>query len=160
MAYDGPPVSPVDHSTTGRNCVAAAGVCAGTKPAKGGSGCHRSPAAGRPRAADRSVLTCTPMSSASMGNGRSAWSSRCVASAWARAMTWDGVARRPVSHVRYDSGDTPSRAANAACDWPQRDPTLTQRARLHDVTPCHRLPAAVQVRGLVLGVLQSANLGR
>ena len=23
---------------------------------------------------------------------------------WARAMTWDGVARRPVSHVRYDSG--------------------------------------------------------
>ena len=70
------------------------------------------------RAADRSVLTCTPMSSASMGNGRSAWSSRCVASAWARAMTWDGVARRPVSHVRYDSGDTPSRAANAACDWP------------------------------------------
>ena len=55
------------------------------------------------------VLTCTPMSSASMGNGRSAWSSRCVASAWARAMTWDGVARRPVSHVRYDSGDTPRR---------------------------------------------------
>ena len=54
------------------------------------------------------------MSSASTGNGRSAWSSRCVASAWARAMTWDGVARRPVSHVRYDSGDTPSRAANAA----------------------------------------------
>ena len=29
-----------------------------------------------------------------------------------------GVARRPASHVRYDSGDAPSVAANAACDWP------------------------------------------
>ena len=39
----------------------------------------------------------------------------------------------------------------------QRDPALTQRARLHDVTPCHRHwpPASA---GLVLGVLQSANL--
>ena len=53
-----------------------------------------------------------------MGNGRGAWSSRCVASALARAMTWGGGARRPASHVRYDSGDTPSMAANAACDWP------------------------------------------
>ena len=26
------------------------------------------------------------------------------------------VVRRPASHVRYDSGDTPSIAANAACD--------------------------------------------
>ena len=68
--------------------------------------------------AARSVLTCTPMSSASTGNGRSAWSSRCVASALARAMTWGGVARRPASHVRYDSGDTSSMAAHAACDWP------------------------------------------
>ena len=25
--------------------------------------------------------------------------------------------RRPASHVRYDSGDTPSRAAHAACDF-------------------------------------------
>ena len=66
----------------------------------------------------RSVLTCTPISSASTGKGRSACSSRCVASARARAMTWGGVARRPASHVRYDSGDTPSIAANAACDWP------------------------------------------
>ena len=32
--------------------------------------------------------------------------------------TWGGVARRPASHVRYDSGDTPSIAANAACDFP------------------------------------------
>ena len=41
----------------------------------------------------------------------------------------------------------------------QRDPALTQRARLHDVTPCHRHrpPASA---GLVLGVLQSANRGR
>ena len=58
------------------------------------------------------------MSSASTGNGRSAWSSRCVASARARASIVSGVARRPASHVRYDSGDTPSIAANAACDFP------------------------------------------
>ena len=63
---------------------------------------------------------------------------RCVASALARAMTWDGVARRPVSHVRYDSGDTLSRAANAACDWPN----------------------AIRHSRSVRGVLQSANLGR
>ena len=66
----------------------------------------------------RSVLTCTPMSSASTGSGRSSWSSRCVASARARASTFGGVARRPASHVRYDSGDTPSMAANEDCDWP------------------------------------------
>ena len=44
-------------------------------------------------------------------------------------------------------------------DRAQRDPALTQRARLHDVTPCHRHrpPASA---GLVLGVLQSANRGR
>ena len=33
-------------------------------------------------------------------------------------MTWGGVARRPASHVRYDSADTPSIAANATCDFP------------------------------------------
>ena len=53
------------------------------------------------RAAARSVLTCTPMSSASTGDGRSAWSSRCVASVRARASIFSGVARRPASHVRY-----------------------------------------------------------
>ena len=42
----------------------------------------------------------------------------CVASARARARIFGGVARRPASHVRYDSRDTPSMAANAACDWP------------------------------------------
>ena len=45
-------------------------------------------------------------------------SSRCVAITLARTMTRGGVARRPASHVRYDSADTPSRAANAACDFP------------------------------------------
>ena len=52
------------------------------------------------------------------GNGRSAWSSRCLASAPARARIFGGAARRPASHVRYDSGGAPSVAANAACDWP------------------------------------------
>ena len=33
-------------------------------------------------------------------------------------MTWGGLARRPASHVRYDSEDTLSMIANAACDWP------------------------------------------
>ena len=80
--------------------------------------CHRSPAAARLGPPPAAVLTCTPISSASTGKGRSACSSRCVESARARAMTWGGVARRPASHVRYDSGDTPSIAANAACDWP------------------------------------------
>ena len=41
-----------------------------------------------------------------------------VASVLARASVFSGVARRPASHVRYDSGDAPSIAANAACDWP------------------------------------------
>ena len=36
----------------------------------------------------------------------------------ARASIVSGVARRPASHVRYDSGDAPSITANAACDWP------------------------------------------
>ena len=49
-----------------------------------------------------------------------------------------GVARRSASHVRYDSGDTPSIAAHDRLQLPQRDPALTQRAGLHDVTPCHR----------------------
>ena len=42
----------------------------------------------------------------------------CAASARARASIFGGGARRPASHVRYDSGDAPSVAANAACDWP------------------------------------------
>ena len=58
------------------------------------------------------------MSAGAQCNGRSAWSSRCAASARARASIFSGVARRPASHVRYDSGDAPSIAANAACDWP------------------------------------------
>ena len=39
----------------------------------------------------------------------------------------------------------------------QRDPALTQRAGLHDVTPCHqrRPPGSARV---ARGVLQSANL--
>ena len=39
----------------------------------------------------------------------------------------------------------------------QRDPALTQRAGLHDVTPCHRgrPPGSA---GVARGVLQSANL--
>ena len=78
---------------------------------------HRRPAAARWRRG-RSVLTCTPTSSASTGSGRSSWSSRCVASARARASTFGGGARRPASHIRYDSGDAPSSAATAACDWP------------------------------------------
>ena len=56
--------------------------------------------------------------SASTGSGRSVWSLRCVASTRARASICGGLARRPASHVRYDSGDTPSIAANTACDWP------------------------------------------
>ena len=39
----------------------------------------------------------------------------------------------------------------------QRDPARTQRAGLHDVTPCHRCRAAVKREGGA-GVLQSANL--
>ena len=98
------------------------------RPGRGGSRAGPEAAKGRPgiigygrrpsRAAARSVFTCTPISNAITGNGRSAWSSRCVASARARASIFGGVARRPASHVRYDSGDTPSMAANAARDWP------------------------------------------
>ena len=39
----------------------------------------------------------------------------------------------------------------------QRDPALTQRAGLHDVTPCHRRRPLGSAR-VALGVLQSANL--
>ena len=53
-----------------------------------------------------------------IGEGVEGFSQVGVASARARAMTRGGVARRPASHARYDSGDTPSIAANAACDWP------------------------------------------
>ena len=73
-------------------------------------------------------------------------------------MTWDGVARRPVSHVRYDSGDTLSRAANAACDWPN----AIRHSRSVRAPRRHTMPSAPAAgkRGGGLGVLQSANLGR
>ena len=64
-----------------------------------------------------------------------------VANARARASIFGGVTRRPASHVRYDSGGTPSMSP--------RTPPATGPARsgshaayratgLHDVTPCHR----------------------
>ena len=61
-------------------------------------------------------------------------SSRCVASARARASIFSGGARRPASHVRYDSGDAPSVAANAACDWPNeiRHSRSVQGALVHE----------------------------
>ena len=109
------------------------------------------------RAAARSVLTCTPMSSASTGNGRSAWSSRCVASARARASIFSGVARRPASHVRYDSGDAPSVAANAACDWPS---AIRHARSVRGSTTSHHAIGAgrCEAAGVGLAVLQSANL--
>ncbi len=39
----------------------------------------------------------------------------------------------------------------------QRDPAFTQRAGLHDVTPCHRR-RPLGSAGVGLAVLQSANL--
>ena len=102
------------------------------------SGYHRLPADVRPAPPPVASSRAHRSASAITGNGRSAWSSRCVASARARASIFGGVARRPASHVRYDSGDTPSMAANAACDWPNAIRHCTQRAGLHDVTPCHR----------------------
>ena len=118
MARDGPPTSLVAHSTTAETPWQRR-ESRGPEAAKGRPRVigHRQPPVSRRRPR---VLTCTPMSSASTGNGRSAWSSRCVASARARASIFSGVARRPASHGRYDSGDAPIIAANAACDWPAR----------------------------------------
>ena len=108
------------------------------KAAEGRLACHRLPAAARRRAAARSVLTCTPMSSASTGNGRGVCSSRCIANARALARIFGGVARRPASHVRYDSGDTPSMAANEDCDWPSAIRHSRSVRGSTTVTPCHR----------------------
>ena len=83
------------------------------------SGCHKVTGSRPSRAAARSVLTCTPIRSASTGSGKRTCSSRCVTNARARASTFGGGARRPASHVRYDSGNTPSMAANEDCDWPR-----------------------------------------
>ena len=63
---------------------------------------------------------------------------RCVASARARASVFGGVARHPASHVRYDSGDTSTTVAHAACDFPP--------------APCHRRRPACSAR-LALGVI-------
>ena len=79
-----------------------------------------------------------PDRNASTGNGRSAWSLRCVANARARARIFGGVARRPASHVRYDSGDTPSMAANAACDFPNAIRHSRSVRGSTTFTPCHR----------------------
>ena len=132
-----PSAEPVGHSRRGETAWRPRAWARRSELPKGGPGVigHRQPAV---RAADRSVLTCTPMSSASTGNGRSAWSSRCVASARARASIFSGVARRPAFHVRYDSGDTPSIAANAACDWPNAIRHSRSVRGSTDVTPCHR----------------------
>ena len=49
-----------------------------------------------------------------------------------------GVARRPASHVRYDSGDTPSMAANEDCDWPSAIRHSRSVRGSTTFTPCHR----------------------
>ena len=152
----GPPAAPIDRNTTAETPWPQRESHA---PGAGerSSGCHKSPATRPSRAAVRSVLTCTPISSASMGSGRSAYSSRCLASARARASNFGGVARRPASHVRHDSGDTPSIAANAACDFPS---AIRHSRSVRGSTTSH--PAINAGRrgstGVARGVLQSANL--
>ena len=126
------------------------------------SGYHRLPADVRPAPPPRSVFTCTPISNAITGNGRSAWSSRCVAR---RPRSCEHLRRRrpppciprPVRLGGYTEHGRERRLRLA-----QRDPALTQRAGLHDVTPCHRHrpPASA---GLVLGrtsVSQSWKVNR
>ena len=80
----------------------------------------------------------------------------CVASVRARASIFSGVARRPASHVRYDSGDAPSVAANAACDWPSA--IRHARSVRGSTTSHHAIGAGRCEAGVGLAVLQSANL--
>ena len=74
-----------------------------------------------------------------MGNGRSAWSSRCVASVLARREYLQRCRPSPdiPRPIRF-GGHTERRGERRLRLAAQRDPALTQRAGLHDVTPCHR----------------------
>ena len=88
------------------------------------------------------------MSSASTGNGKEFVIIAMRGRAPARVSSiFGGVARRPASHARYDSGDAPSINCERRLRLTQRDPALTQRAWLHDVTPCHQCAGRREARG-------------
>ena len=97
------------------------------------SGCHRSPAVVRPCAADRSVLTCTPMSSASTGSGRSSCDRRdaspapglvraaSAASPAARHPTSDTIRGTHRASPRTPPATDPARSGiHAVCGTPRR----------------------------------------